>query len=324
LKALLQDSSTDDELRTLAEEDIKFTEEALPKLASDLSASLIPPDPLSKLPCIVEIRPGAGGDEAALFAGDLLRMYMAFCSRHRLQSNILKLETTEGEGGDGVSLANASVQEAVLEVGSPGAYELFRHEAGVHRVQRVPATETKGRTHTSGVAVLVLPSMPEKSTDTGEADPNSDYYVDPSEVRTDVMRSKGAGGQHVNKTESAVRLTHEPTGTVVRMEDGRSQHKNREAAWKILRSRIADKRRQEREAKSLAIRRDVIGANKMGREDKIRTYNYGQQRVNDHRSGFGLNRLDDVMEGGESLDSVVESVQQLRLKEQVEALMKSI
>lgn len=306
LQALLK--SSDKEMREMAEEDVEPSREKIEQSSEALKTSLIPEHPFAHLPCLIELRPGAGGDEAAIFAGDLFRMYEAYCSRVGMRTSTLKYETADSTASSG---GGAHVQEAILEVESPGAYGILRCEAGVHRVQRVPATESKGRTHTSAVSVLVLPSIPaEGSQDLGEKsfdDPNSDYYVDPKDVQTDVMRARGAGGQHVNTTDSAVRLTHGPTNTVVFVQDGRSQLKNREKAWQVLRSRIAQMRREEREAEVIALRRGA-GAGKLGRENKVRTYNWGQQRVSDHRSGFDLRNLDDVMEGGDGLERVMDSV----------------
>ena len=192
-------------------------------------------------------------------------------------------------------------------------------------MQRVPATEAKGRTHTSAVSVLVLPSFPTKGEDDASSfdDPESDYYVDPREVRTDTMRASGAGGQHVNKTDSAVRLTHLPTGTMVSMQTSRSQHKNREDAWRLLRARLAQSRREAREEETARMRAQVMGgmANKTGRGDKVRTYNWSQQRVTDHRSGMTLNRLDDVLEGGGSLEEVMRSVGDWLKERDLEALV---
>ncbi|KAK4991777.1 Peptide chain release factor 1, mitochondrial [Elasticomyces elasticus] len=310
LTTLLHDPSTDNELRTLAADDLPPTREALTSASDALKFSLIPVHPFAHLPCLLEIRPGAGGSEAALFAGDLLRMYQAYCSNRGLRATLLKYEDADGMADPRGS--DAPLQEAVLEVETPGSYGILRCEAGVHRVQRVPATESKGRTHTSAASVLVLPSFPAEGTgDQGEDsfdDPNSDYYIDPKEVRTDIMRAKGAGGQHVNTTDSAVRLTHVPTGTVVAIQDSRSQPKNREKAWKLLRSRIAQSRREAREEEMVALRRSVVGVAKMGRGDKVRTYNWGQQRVTDHRSGISVNVLDNVLEGGDGLERVMESV----------------
>ena len=270
------------------------------------------------MPCLLEVRPGAGGSEAALFAGDLLRMYQAFCKRRGLHTKLLKLD--EAAFGN-----DSEISEAVLEIDREGAYDMLRCEAGVHRVQRVPATEKQGRTHTSAVSVIVLPSFPEKGEEEmGEAnfdDPESDYYINPKDVRTDVMRANGAGGQHVNTTDSAVRLTHIPTNTVVNMQDSRSQQQNRKKAWQILRARLAQARREAREEKKAALRISVVGISKMGRGDKIRTYNWSQQRVTDHRSGITLHHLNDVLEGGDSLDKVMESVRAWLRERDVEALI---
>ena len=319
LQQLMQDSSTDAELQKLAAEELEVTIKNLATLSSNLQTSLVPEHPFAGLPCLVELRPGAGGDEAALFAGDLLRMYQGFCKRRGLRANILKLDSAASVGVDN------QIQEAVLEVENAGAYDFFRCEAGVHRVQRVPATESKGRTHTSAVSVLVLPNFPTQGDEElGESnldDPASDYYVDPKDVRTDVMRARGAGGQHVNTTDSAVRLTHVPTNTVVAIQDSRSQPKNRQKAWQILRAKLAQARREAREEEMAQLRVSVVGVSKMGRGDKIRTYNWSQQRVTDHRSGSTLHDLDDILEGGDSLDKVMASVKEWMKMKDVEALV---
>ena len=291
---------------------------------------------------MLEIRPGAGGSEAGLFAGDLLRMYQSYCSSRSLRATIIKFEDSGGGTGDGgggggsgtgagdLSAAAAAaesrpVQEAILEVESLGAYGKLRCEAGVHRVQRVPATESKGRTHTSAASVLVLPSFPNVGGGDGSGqsgssldDPSSDYYVDPKDVRTDIMRARGAGGQHVNTTSSAVRLTHLPTGTTVSIQETRSQHKNKEKAWQVLRARLAQARREVREEQMLNMRRSVVGVARIGRGDKIRTYNWGQQRVTDHRSGLSVHNLDDVMEGGDALERVMDSVRKWLSEKELE------
>ena len=315
--------SPDRELQELAQEDVQPTQERIESASDALKSSLIPAHPFAHLPCLIEIRPGAGGDEAALFAGDLLRMYENFCANNGLRSTVIKLETADYISG-GAGSGTAHVQEAVLEVDSPGAYGILRCEAGVHRVQRVPATETKGRTHTSAVSVLVLPSIASAgSQELGEDsfdDPKSDYYIDVRDVRTDIMRAQGAGGQHVNKTESAVRLTHVPTNTVVAIQDSRSQVRNRERAWQLLRSKIAQMRREEREEEVIRMRRGA-GAGKVGRENKVRTYNWGQQRVSDHRSGFDVRNLDEVMEGGLALEKVMDSVRAWMADQEVLALV---
>lgn len=244
-------------------------------------------------------------------------MYQAFCNHNGLRTSVVKYENINGTGEAGVPLS-----EAIFEVENENAYGVFRCEAGVHRVQRVPATETKGRTHTSAASVHVLPSLQDNSAAQEDFDdPESDYYIDVKEVRQDVMRASGAGGQHVNKTESAVRLTHIPTNTVVAMQDSRSQSKNKEKAWALLRSRIAQARREKREDEMVTMRRSVIGVAKMGRGDKIRTYNYGQQRVTDHRSGTTVHDLDDVMAGGQTLEKVMDSVRSWLMERDVESLI---
>ncbi|GFF49636.1 peptide chain release factor 1 [Aspergillus lentulus] len=306
LRSLIEDPETDDELRSLALEDVKSSDRTLPAISKTLKNSLVPRHPFADLPCLLEIRPGAGGDEAGLFAFELLRMYTAFCTRRGLRSNVIKLDVQDGPSDDRLS-------EAVVEIDADGAYDLLRTESGVHRVQRVPATETKGRTHTSAVSVMVLPSFPEAGASMDSAlnfdDPNSDYYVDPQEVRTEKMRASGAGGQHVNKTESAIRLTHIPTGIVVSMQDSRSQHANRKKAWQVLRAKLAEARQEAREQELVELRRGVLGGvARMGRGDKIRTYNYGQSRCTDHRSGITVHNLDNVLDGGESLETIMDSV----------------
>lgn len=262
-----------------------------------------------------------GGSEAGLFAADLMRMYQAFCKRHRLCCNLLKLEEAPAKKGSDIM-----VQEVVLEVEDAGAYDMLRSESGVHRVQRVPATETNGRTHTSVASVLILPRFPANEADdlghNSFDDPSSDFYVDPKDVRSEIMRSSGAGGQHVNTTDSAVRLTHIPTNIIVVMQDQRSQQKNRAKAWQILRGKLADARREAREEEKAKLRLRFLGSGKSaGRGDKIRTYNWGQQRVTDHRSGITLNQLDNILEGGDCLDNIMESVRAWLREQDVSALL---
>lgn len=317
LTSLIHDPSTDAELRDLAADDLSESRTQLTNASQGLITSLVPVHPFAHLPCLLEIRPGAGGSEAAIFAGDLFRMYQSYCNRHGFRTNLLKYENINGTTEAGVPLS-----EAIIEVENDNAYGVFRCEAGVHRVQRVPATETKGRTHTSAASVHVLPSLQENSAAEEDFEnPESDYFIDLKEVKLEVMRASGAGGQHVNKTESAVRLTHLPTGTVVSMQDSRSQHKNKEKAWALLRSRIAQSRREKREEEMVNMRRSVVGVAKMGRGDKVRTYNWGQQRVTDHRSGTTVHDLDDVMEGGQTLEKVMESVRNWLMERDVEALI---
>ena len=311
LQALLNDASTDKELRSLAENDITSTSKSLQASAEALKQSLIPTHPFAHLPCLIEIRPGAGGSEASLFAHSLLSMFTSLCERLGYSNQL-----ADYSADDTVSSTTPGLTSAILEVTRPGSYDLFRTEAGVHRVQRVPTTEKKGRTHTSAVSVLVMPSFPTTTT-TSDSDfnnPQSDLYIDPSTVRSETMRAKGAGGQHVNKTDSAIRLTHIPTGTVVAMQDSRSQHSNREKAWNLLRSKIAQIRREEREAELIRLRRETMGLSgvdkgtRMGREDKIRTYNFSQSRVTDHRCGVETGGLEDVLNGGVELEKLMEGV----------------
>ena len=306
LSSIISDPSSDQELRSLAEEELASTTESSFSLATALQVALVPEHPFAHLPCLIEIRPGAGGDEAGLFVGDLVRMYTAYCKSNGFPCSIITLDTDGSSGGD-------MVQEAVLEINKSGAYEHFRCESGVHRVQRVPLTETKGRTHTSAVSVSVLPSFPEEGSSDGQEgaadeDPDSDTYVSAADVRAETMRARGAGGQHVNTTDSAVRLTHVPTNITVLVRDQRSQQKNRAKAWQILRARVAQVRREAREEETAKLRQGIVGVARMGRGDKIRTYNWGQQRVTDHRCGLSINRLDDVILGGASLEQIMKEV----------------
>ena len=307
LNSLLADSETDAELRSLASEELESSKSAILPISDRLKQSLIPKHPFAELACLIEIRPGAGGDEAGIFAFELLRMYKVFCSHHALRSTVLKQEVEDA--------AEDRLSEAVLEVEANGAYDLLRTESGVHRVQRVPVTETKGRTHTSAVSVMVLPSFPEAAGGLDDAldfeNPNSDYYVNPQEVRSEKMKAGGAGGQHVNKTESAIRLTHMPTGISISMQDSRSQHQNRKKAWQILRAKLADMRREAREQEMVELRRGAMGGvAKTDRGDKVRTYNYGQSRCTDHRSGMTVHDLDSVLEGGYGLEKIMASVRE--------------
>lgn len=310
LEQLLKDPSTDQELRTLAREEIQNTSQSLSRLMSQLQSSLVPAHPFADLPCLLEIRPGVGGSEAGIFVGDLMQMYQAFCKRHHLRCSILKLEESAARTGAG---HHKAIQEVVLEVEAAGAYSLLMSEAGVHRVQRIPHTESGGRIHSSVASVLILPRFPDDEVEGQEGDsvnnPSSDYYVDPKDVKSEIMRSSGSGGQHVNTTDSAIRLTHIPTNIVVSMQDQRSQQKNRTKAWQLLRGKIAAARREAREEEKAKLRLSVLGGGKSAsRGDKIRTYNWREQRVTDHRSGITLHQLDNILEGGDGLDKVIESV----------------
>jgi peptide chain release factor 1 len=280
----LRDREADDELRAYAREEIDRLEVAETELVGELKVLLLPRDPADDGNLIMEIRAGAGGEEAALFAGELLRMYLRYAERHGYRREVLSLNET-GIGG---------VKEAILSIAGDGAYSRLKFEGGTHRVQRVPATESAGRIHTSTATVVVMPEVEETEI---EIDEDKD-------LRIDVKRSSGPGGQSVNTTDSAVRITHLPTGLVVEIQDEKSQHKNKAKALAVLRSRLADiERQKQREAESAA-RRSMIGAG--DRADKIRTYNFPQDRLTDHRIGVDLSGLPRVLDG--ELDRLIDTL----------------
>jgi len=273
--AAAEEMARDPRMREFAEEELKSGRERLAVLDQHLQAMLLPRDPNDDKNLILEIRAGTGGDESALFAGDLFRMYARFAERNRWQLEVVS--ESPGEAG--------GYKEVIARVVGNGAYSKLKFESGGHRVQRVPATETQGRIHTSAATVAVMP----------EADDASDVQINPADVRVDTFRASGAGGQHVNKTDSAVRLTHAPTGIVVECQDARSQHKNREQAWRVLAARIKDKQMREAHAKEASERKSLIGSG--DRSDRIRTYNFPQGRVTDHRINLTMHRIDAIMDG---------------------------
>jgi peptide chain release factor 1 len=272
--AAAEEMARDASMREFAEEELRAGRERLASLEEEVQKMLLPRDPNDERNLFLEIRAGTGGDESALFAGDLFRMYTRFAERNRWQVEIVSESLGEAGG----------YKEVIARIVGHGAYSKLKFESGGHRVQRVPATETQGRIHTSAATVAVMPEV--------EA---TDIQINPSEVRVDTYRASGAGGQHVNKTDSAVRLTHLPTNIVVECQDGRSQHKNREQAWRVLASRIKQKQMLEQAEKEASQRKSLIGSG--DRSDRIRTYNFPQGRVTDHRINLTLYKIDQIMDG---------------------------
>ncbi len=267
--AAAEEMAKDAAMREFAEEELRAGRARLAALEEDLQRLLLPRDPNDERNLFLEIRAGAGGDESAIFAGDLFRMYSRFAERNRWQVEIVSESLGEAGG----------YKEVIARIVGQGAYSKLKFESGGHRVQRVPQTETQGRIHTSAATVAVMPEVTA-----------TDIEINPAEVRVDTYRASGAGGQHVNKTDSAVRLTHLPTGIVVECQDGRSQHKNKEQAWRILAARIKDKQTREAAAKEASERKSLIGSG--DRSDRIRTYNFPQGRVTDHRINLTLHKID--------------------------------
>ena len=270
-----QEMTADPEMRELAEAEIKHVKERMTEIEAELQRLLLPRDPNDDRNIFLEIRAGTGGDESALFAGDLFRMYSRYAERQRWQVEVVSHSPGE-QGG---------YKEIIAKIIGGGAYSRLKFESGGHRVQRVPATETQGRIHTSACTVAVMP----------EADEIAEVVINPSEIRVDTFRSSGAGGQHVNKTDSAVRITHLPTGIVVECQDDRSQHKNKAQALSILAARIKDRQLRERQVREAATRKSLIGSG--DRSERIRTYNFPQGRVTDHRINLTLYKIDQIMDG---------------------------
>ncbi|OGS91520.1 MAG: peptide chain release factor 1 [Gallionellales bacterium GWA2_60_18] len=273
--ATAREMAQDAEMREFAQAEIEQGEASIEQLDKELQVLLLPRDPNDERNVILEVRAGTGGDEAALFAGDLFRMYTRFAERRRWQVEIIS--ESPGEMG--------GYKEVIARIVGQGAYSVLKFESGAHRVQRVPATETQGRVHTSACTVAVLP----------EADDLEEVVLNPAELRIDTFRASGAGGQHINKTDSAVRITHLPSGTVVECQDGRSQHQNKAQAMRVLAARIMDKQEREARGKLAAERKSLVGSG--DRSERIRTYNFPQGRVTDHRINLTLYKMDAIMDG---------------------------
>jgi peptide chain release factor 1 len=286
----------DVEMAQMAREEIASAESELQELAAQIQTALLPRDPDDERPAFLEIRAGTGGDESALFAGDLARMYLRYCERRGWRTEVMSESPAELGG----------YKELVVRIEGEQAYGTLRFESGGHRVQRVPATESQGRIHTSACTVAVMP----------EPDEAAEVTLNPAELRIDTFRASGAGGQHVNKTDSAIRITHLPTGLVAECQDDRSQHRNKAKAMAVLAARLRDKERGERAAREAATRKSLVGSG--DRSDRIRTYNFPQGRLTDHRINLTLYKLGQLMDG--DLDEVVGALQAARAAEQLAAL----
>ncbi len=297
LEMLADDSlRSDAEMVAMARDEAAQAQADLQMLQAQLQAALLPRDPDDERNAFLEIRAGTGGDESALFAGDLARMYLRWCERQGLATEILSESPAEIGG----------YKELVLRVAGERVYGRLRFESGGHRVQRVPATESQGRIHTSACTVAVMP----------EADEADEVQLNPAELRIDTFRASGAGGQHVNKTDSAIRITHLPTGIVAECQDDRSQHRNKAKAMAVLTARLRDKEQNERAQKEAATRKGLVGSG--DRSDRIRTYNFPQGRLTDHRINLTLYKLAAVMDG--DLDDVLTALEAARAAEQLALL----
>ena len=288
---------SDPEMKELAQEELQQAKADLARLEEELKVLLLPKDPNDEKNIFVEIRGGAGGEESALFAADLYRMYTMYADKRGWQTEVMNASETELGG----------YKEIVFRVAGDRVYSRLKFESGVHRVQRVPETESQGRVHTSTTTVAVLPEAEEV-----------DFYLDPNDLRIDTFRSSGAGGQHINKTSSAIRITHIPTGTVVECQDERSQHKNRDKAMRVLRSRLYEAEVEKQQAAIAADRKSQVGTG--DRSERIRTYNFPENRVSDHRIKLTLYKLDQFLNGDmdEILDALIAADTAEKLKEQSE------
>lgn len=291
-----EEMAGDPALREFAEEELRAGRARIEQIEADLQRELLPKDPNDERNVFLEIRAGTGGDESALFAADLFRMYSRFAERQRWQVELVSQSPSDLGG----------YKEIIARIVGTGAYSRLKFESGGHRVQRVPVTETQGRIHTSACTVAVMP----------EADEVGDVVINPAEIRIDTFRASGAGGQHINKTDSAVRVTHLPTGIVVECQDDRSQHKNKAQALAVLSARIKDRQRREQMAQEAATRKTLIGSG--DRSERIRTYNFPQGRVTDHRINLTLYKIESIMDG--DLDELVGALLAEHQAEQLAAL----
>ncbi|CAD6892004.1 unnamed protein product [Tilletia controversa] len=316
----LAESDPDPEMRALADEELSALADDIYTLRSTLIQLILPPNPLDASDAILELRPGVGGEESSLFTGEMLRMYTKYCEARPEGYTTELLSLTEFDVGAAKASSGDGCKEAIMEVKGKGAYGLLKWEAGVHRVQRVPVTQSTGRIQTSAMAVVVLPVVED-----GTAQEEAELF-DMKDVKIEVMRSRGAGGQHVNKTESAVRLTHEPTGITVSMQDSRSQHQNRTKAFSILRARLMDRRMREQMSSARAARQGQIGT--MDRGDRIRTYCFPQDRVTDHRVGISLTGIDAIMDGlvdeGRGLSRLLDALREQNLNQRLESMLAEL
>ena len=294
------DAHPEPEMAEMAGEEINAAEADLIRLLAELQAALLPRDPDDERNAFVEIRAGAGGDESALFAGDLARMYLRFCERQGWRTEVMS-ENASDLGG-----YKELVMRIVGAATNANVYGQLKFESGGHRVQRVPATESQGRIHTSAATVAVMP----------EPDEATEITLNPADLRIDTFRASGAGGQHVNKTDSAIRITHLPTGLVAECQDDRSQHRNKAKALAVLQARLRDRERAERDAKEAAHRKSLVGTG--DRSDRIRTYNFPQGRLTDHRINLTLYKLGTIMDG--DLGDVVAALQAAQAQDQLAAL----
>lgn len=280
----LLESEKDSEMRAHFKEELENAKSMKETLESEIKLLMIPKDPLDDQDAFLEIRQGTGGEEAALFAAELFQMYKRFCENHGMNFELISFSAAEAGG----------CKEVIAQISGKGSYGMLKYESGIHRVQRVPKTEASGRVHTSAATVAIIPQQDEVQLD-----------INPADLKIDTFRASGAGGQHINKTDSAVRITHVPTGFVVASQESRSQHRNREIAFSLLKSRILEEMQNKQQKEQAQLRKTLVGSG--DRSEKIRTYNFPQNRITDHRIGLTLYRIDDVMKG--DLDEIISALQ---------------